>query len=142
MDNKILFQLGDGAFWLSVAIGGLGLLVIAGVLWFARWLKSQDAEWLPKPVETEGQTALQPSNKFDAQFIAHYLENRLEFGAGYGQTVLAILLVTVLGILLVTKTISSEAGLSLLSAIAGFVFAKGTAAHVSKSELETDKKNG
>jgi hypothetical protein len=41
----------------------------------------------------------------------------------------AVLLLTVLTVLLLTKTINPDAGLPILSAIAGFTIAKGTELH-------------
>ncbi len=45
--------------------------------------------------------------------------------SAYGQIILAIFVVMIIAILLITKTISTEAGLPILSAIAGFAIAKG-----------------
>lgn len=42
-----------------------------------------------------------------------------------GQFVTAILIIIVLSILLLTKTISAEAGLPILSGVSGFTIAKG-----------------
>lgn len=52
-------------------------------------------------------------------------ERRNEFWSLYGQIVLAIFIVVILAILLITKTISAEAGLPILSAVSGFAIAKG-----------------
>lgn len=48
-----------------------------------------------------------------------------ELWTTYGQILVSLFIVTVLTILLLTKTISSEAGLPILSAISGFAIAKG-----------------
>lgn len=56
-----------------------------------------------------------------------YLEKRNDFWEHYGQVALAVLIVTVLAVLLLTKTISAEAGLPILSAVAGFAIAKTSA---------------
>jgi hypothetical protein len=117
MDNKVAFQLGDGVFWLSLAIGFLGMLVIAGVVAFAVWLKKQDQLVLPNGGSDENSRR---------QLATYYLENCIEFWVAYGQIILAILLIVALTILLLTKTITAEAGLPILSAIAGFAIAKGT----------------
>lgn len=117
MDNKAAFQLGDGVFWLSLAIGFLGVLVIAGVVAFAVWLKKQDQLVLAKWGSDENSRR---------QLVTYYLENRIEFWVAYGQIILAILLIVALTILLLTDTITDEAGLPILSAIAGFAIAKGT----------------
>ncbi len=56
---------------------------------------------------------------------ADFRERRNEFWSVYGQIVLAIFIVVILAILLITKTISAEAGLPILSAVSGFAIAKG-----------------
>jgi ABC-type glycerol-3-phosphate transport system permease component len=53
-----------------------------------------------------------------------YLEKRNDFWEHYGQVALAVLIVVVLAVLLLTKAISAEAGLPILSAVAGFAIAK------------------
>jgi pectate lyase len=45
--------------------------------------------------------------------------------------VVAVLIVVVLALLLITKTISSEAGLPILSAVAGFAISKSTSSNNS-----------
>jgi len=63
-----------------------------------------------------------------ADTYSDFLQRRNEFWTTYGQTLIAILIIVVLSILLLTKTISAEAGLPILSAISGFAIAKGVAA--------------
>jgi len=55
------------------------------------------------------------------------LEKRNDFWEQYGQVALAILIVVVLAVLLLVKAISAEAGLPILSAVAGFAIAKTNA---------------
>ena len=47
-----------------------------------------------------------------------------EFWTTYGQVVIAILIITVISVLMLTKTVSAEAGLPILSAIASYAIAK------------------
>ncbi|MBI9055990.1 MAG: hypothetical protein JEY96_19370 [Bacteroidales bacterium] len=54
-----------------------------------------------------------------------YLERRNEFWTTFGQVIIAIVIVIILSILLLTKAISAEAGLPILSGISGFAIAKG-----------------
>jgi hypothetical protein len=115
MEDKILFQLGDGAFWLSIFVGSMSVVVLWDAWRFAVWVKGQDALVLGEKIE------LKPGS----QLIAQYLENRTEFWLAFGQIIVAVLLIAVLAILLITKTINAEAGLPILSAIAGFAIAKG-----------------
>jgi hypothetical protein len=60
-----------------------------------------------------------------------FLQRRNEFWTTYLQVVVAVLIVIVLALLLFTKTISSEAGLPILSAVAGFAISKSTSSNNS-----------
>jgi len=60
-----------------------------------------------------------------------FLQRRNEFWTTYMQVVVAVLIVVVLALLLITKTISSEAGLPILSAVAGFAISKSTSSNNS-----------
>jgi hypothetical protein len=69
--------------------------------------------------------------KFKSNFLRHfvganseYLQRRNEFFSTYLQVIIAILLIVVIAVLLITKTITAEAGLPILSAISGFAIAK------------------
>lgn len=55
---------------------------------------------------------------------AEWLQKRNEFWTTYVQVTVAALIIIVLAILLITKTISAEAGLPILSAVSGFAIAK------------------
>lgn len=65
-----------------------------------------------------------------------YLEKRNDFWEHYGQVALAVLIVVVLAVLLLAKAISAEAGLPILSAVAGFAIAKtsGSTSSVRRPE--------
>ena len=65
--------------------------------------------------------------------IKEFLERTNEFWIIYGQIALAIFIVSVLFVLLLTKAISSEAGLPILSATTGFAIAKGSSISRSSS---------
>ena len=60
------------------------------------------------------------------QAYSENLKKRNEFWRSYGQIMLAILLLVFITILLLTKTIDPDAGLPILSGIAGFAIAKGS----------------
>lgn len=53
-----------------------------------------------------------------------HTEKRNEFWTTYGQIVISIFIVCIIALLLLTKVISAEAGLPILSAISGFAIAK------------------
>ena len=73
---------------------------------------------------------------------AEHLARRNEFWVSYGQITLAVLLLIVVTVLLLTRTIDPDAGLPILSGIAGFAIAKTTgpsgSAGVKPPELERE----
>ena len=71
--------------------------------------------------------------RYVAESYNEFLQRRNEFWTSFGQVVIAIIIIVVLTILLLTKTISAEAGLPILSGISGFAIAKGVAAGKSIS---------
>jgi len=119
-------------------LAALGLIVIAGVVWFGFVVTKQcdTNRVFHHPIMEEAFCNLgknDPRYYEDIPRLVHdayteQLQRRNEFWTAYGQILLAILIVIVLGILLVTKTISAEAGLPILSAISGFAIAKGISA--------------
>jgi cytochrome b subunit of formate dehydrogenase len=70
-----------------------------------------------------------------------YLEKRNDFWEHYGQVALAVLIVVVLAVLLLTKAISAEAGLPILSAVAGFAIAKTNSSTSSSRRPEPPNRN-
>lgn len=67
-----------------------------------------------------------------------FLQRRNEFWTIYIQVIVAVLIVVMLTLLLLTKTISAEAGLPILSAVAGFAISKSTSSNNS-SGAEIDR---
>jgi hypothetical protein len=70
-----------------------------------------------------------------------YLEKRNDFWENYGQVALAVLIVVVLAVLLLLKVISAEAGLPILSAVAGFAIAKTSSSSTSNRRPEPPNSN-
>ena len=70
-----------------------------------------------------------------------YLEKRNDFWEHYGQVALAVLIVVVLAVLLLSKVISAEAGLPILSAVAGFAIAKTSGSSTSNRRPEPPNPN-
>lgn len=56
---------------------------------------------------------------------AESLQRRNEFLATYTQTIVAVLLVIVLALLIISKIVEPQAGLPIISAISGYILAKG-----------------
>ena len=68
---------------------------------------------------------------------AEYLQRGNEFWTTYVQVLVAALIIIVLAILMLTKTISPDAGLPILSAVSGFAIAKS----VSSGRTGNDRDN-
>ena len=119
-------------FWLSLAVIGVGAATVYAVFKFGRSLSDRElGRWF------EGYWALYFDKNRSPQERQHvlqefsdvyrdYLRERNDFWDKYGQILIAILIIVVLTVLLLTKTISPEAGLPILSGIGGFAIAKST----------------
>lgn len=130
-------------FWACILVILVGLVVIAGIIWFGFALSRHhfDKRFPDHPFwhELFHHYLNNPNMLHDEipRYIydgyTEYLQRRNEFWTAYGQVLIAVLIVIVLSILLMTKTISAEAGLPILSGISGFAIAKGVAAGKSLS---------
>jgi ABC-type glycerol-3-phosphate transport system permease component len=129
---------------LSLLISVLGLLVIGGLVWFGFCIfkgpKNDKLKEWPMVIEElfhrwtkHGYREYDDIPKLLFDSYTEFLERRNEFWTSYGQVLLAVLIVIVLTILLITKTISAEAGLPILSGISGFAIAKGVSTSKSNS---------
>jgi ABC-type glycerol-3-phosphate transport system permease component len=137
---------------LSILLAVLGLIVVGGVVWFGFVITRsprKDRELMGHPMWEElfHYWAKRGSGYYDEiPRLAHdsyteYLQRRNEFWTAYGQVLLAVLIVIVLAILLITKTISAEAGLPILSGISGFAIAKGVSAAKSNTTPQPRRPN-
>ncbi len=129
-------------FWLCVVVSVVGILSIAAITVFGFYLFRRSMGWL------------RPDHPFWHDFFhflfdkdwvrrnlprllsdsyAEFLQRRNELLTTYGQLLLASLVIIVLTILLLTKTISAEAGLPILSGITGFAIGKGVNASRTSS---------
>jgi hypothetical protein len=121
--------------WLCILISVLGLLALGGVVWFGIFLSRGRLRRLPDEdilihfIERwlhngpGGPPNLRPV-RYMVDAYSEYLQRRNEFWTSYGQIIVAALIIIVLTILLLTKSISAEAGLPVLSGISGFAIAK------------------
>ncbi len=131
----------DALFSLSIYTMLLGALIVLLLIVFALFLLQARRLWWRKdaqPLEMlvhdlrhmlfdgprRKETLLVGSLLGSA--YAEYLARRNEFWTTSGQTTVAILLLIMVTILLLTKTIDPDAGLPILSGIAGFAIAKST----------------
>jgi hypothetical protein len=130
-------------FTLSLYTFGLGALVAVLIIAFGLVLLRIRLRWWQKrpdePLEMffhefrhllmNGNSPKDVTNLFltwSASVYADHLGRRNEFWVGYGQITVAVLLLTMVTVLLLTKTINPDAGLPILSGIAGFTIAKTT----------------
>lgn len=149
MDNMITFTLNDGAFWLSIAIAILGITVLYGVFKFGKdiyvktvWDKFRiDEKKIIDLLITNSPNNNVNELKALVNSYSDHRERRNEFWSIYGQVVIAIFIVVILAILLITKTISAEAGLPILSAVAGFAIAKGINSGKNSTNFDPNDKN-
>ncbi|MFH0958593.1 MAG: hypothetical protein V1897_07800 [Pseudomonadota bacterium] len=121
-------------FWACISVILIGFVVIACISWFGFILSRHriDKRFPDHPFwyEMINQYMNKTSHYDDIPRYAHdtyteYLQRRNEFWTTYGQVLIAVLIVIVISVLLMTKTISAEAGLPILSGVSGFAIAKG-----------------
>jgi hypothetical protein len=128
---------GNMVLWICLLVSLLGVLALGAIVYFGIFLSRyavgrhlpfpEFVDWLlhniPQP-----QRYVDQLPRYLSDAYAEYLQRRNEFWTTYGQVVIATLIIVILSILLLTKTISVEAGLPILSGISGFAIAKGVAA--------------
>lgn len=154
-------QAGSGAlsqealFSLSIYMLLLGALIVVLIILFAvlllyarRWGWRKQPYPLEMLVQDLHHLLLDGPRRREALAVGalvgsaygEYLARRNEFWMSYGQITVAVLLLIVVTVLLLTRTIDPDAGLPILSGIAGFAIAKTTgpsgSAGVKPSGLE------
>lgn len=122
--------------WLCGLIAVIGIAALIGIIYLAVYLFRENfarafvdghhfmASWMDRIEKFGGRF------DFDRMIVDlnnEILARRNEFWTAYIQVIVALVIIIVLAILLLTKTISAEAGLPILSAISGFAIAKGVA---------------
>jgi len=122
-------------FWLCIVVSVLGVVVTGGAAWFGYRMFHQkfllannelfEMLHFHKHCQDYNSREIRMLTQQSAAVYAEYLQRRNEYWMSYGQVLLAILIVVILSILLLTKAISAEAGLPILSGISGFAIAKG-----------------
>lgn len=108
-----------------ILVGSIGLVIIVGFIAFGKLLQR-----LPKDSAVVQFLEHIPSGaRLDAwvycNSLEDYLTRRNEFWTLFGQFVLTAFVIICITILLLTKIISPEAGLPILSGIGGFAIGKG-----------------
>lgn len=132
--------------WLVLIVAVLGLLVVGSIVFFAWKAFSDDSRGF---VNYEYYLDFLSTHKIRSNLpvyvneaYADYLQKRNEFWSTYGQVVVAVFIVIILAILMLTKTITAEAGLPILSAVSGFAIAKGVSSSKSSPTNPNDPNNG
>lgn len=133
-------------FWLVLLVSILGILVIGAIVVFAMKAFNDDYrgffhyESILDFLTKHNIRSNLPVYLNEA--YADYLQKRNEFWSTYGQVVVAVFIVIILAILMLTKTITAEAGLPILSAVSGFAIAKGVGSSRNAPNNPTDPNNG
>lgn len=122
---------GSSVLWVCLMVGIIGALVLLGIVAFGIYLYSgrlrrsfvREEEWF-RLIDRAFHGAPPPVLRPLIEAYSDELQRRNEFWTSYGQTIVAVLIIIVLTILLLTRSISAEAGLPILSGISGFAIAK------------------
>lgn len=119
--------MGYSMLWVIIVVSVVGLFILACLGYFGRLLyrtrRFPDGpleEYLHLFTDFKGSDPSLLANALD-----EYLSRRNEFWTLYGQFVLSTFIILCVTILLLTKVISAEAGLPILSGVGGFAIAKG-----------------
>lgn len=117
-------------FTLAVLVLLVGVLLSLGLYRFGMALFRFETSGFIQSLWAELQVLAQRSGQSPrfadraSTWYEDYLEKRNAFWAQFGEVALAVLIVVVLTVLLLSKAISPEAGLPILSGVAGFAIAK------------------
>jgi len=131
-------------FILACGVALLGFAFLAAVVYFGSrvflWRREfYDAEilhLLSKVVNPADANALRRWAESIHKWLEIHLQKRNEFWDIYCQVIISILIVVVLAVLLLSKVISAEAGLPILSAVSGFAIAKTATSKSTSSAPE------
>jgi hypothetical protein len=127
----------DQIFWLCLLVVGTGAALVWAIVWFGRRIfgDSQYDFWgLARFLDFWQNQNIRPNlPRYFVDALTESLQRRNEFWMTYGQIIVSVLIIVILTVLLLTKTISAEAGLPLLSAVSGFAIAKSVNSNRSNS---------
>jgi hypothetical protein len=131
LSEKSVYSMSLWVFGLGALFVGFIIAFALALLFSARWRVRSPGDYLEKYFN---HLMMDGPNRRDIAYLgaiataayADYLTRRNEFWVTYGQTMVAVLLLIVVTVLLLTRTINPDAGLPILSGIAGFAIAKTT----------------
>ena len=130
---------------LSIIIAVLSLLILAGAIMFGLRIFQQRYPFWPHPFYDLLVERLIQNNKYLQIFVdnlGEFLERRNEFWTTYSQAFISVFLIAVIAILLLTETISAEAGLPILSGVTGFAIAKSATARPGQTQIGPEGPQG
>src|SRR5437867_465574 len=105
-------------FWICILVTVVGIVAIGGIIYFGLVLFRSiharsifDHPFLDHIFHLWDKSGIRPNlPKYLSESFSDFLERRNEFWTTYGQVIIAALVIIVLTLLLLTKTISAEAG--------------------------------
>lgn len=118
------------SFSVILLVAVVSLLVLAAVAYFGFYLNHFRGRQWPPHVEELLHFWIHQGPKPDAALITSVVDEwyarRNEFWTSYGQFMLSGFVIAAITILLLTRTISAEAGLPVLAGVGGFAIGKGS----------------
>lgn len=136
-----MFNAADTIPYTIILVVILTIVLIGAILYLGRsiFLKSDFSKNFSNLFEiiaaNDNKEAINNAPKAFTNYISEYLERRNDFWTTYGQIIISVFIVCIITLLLLTKIITAEAGLPLLSAVSGFTIAKSSTAHKSGSDF-------
>jgi len=136
-----------GLLYTGVFVGFLGVGIVIAIVLFDRFLirhylprlgisnflEEQLGEW----IRDARRRGVVPDQATIAGLAEQFLTKRNELGTIFGQYVLSAFVIVVVAILLLAQVITAEAGLPILTAVAGFAIGKASTG--ARSLLPTSK---
>jgi hypothetical protein len=116
-------------FWVIILVSGISLFILACFVYFGFLLHRMRrfSNGLLEEMLHHWMHNRPPDPSLLSNALDEYLSRRNEFWTLYGQFVLSAFVILCVTILLLTRVISAEAGLPILSGVGGFAIGKGIA---------------
>jgi hypothetical protein len=124
------------SFSVLVLVSIVSLLVLAALAYFAFYINRARALnhlHFEELLQAWFFHSPRPDDSTVSNMIGEWYERRNEFWTSYGQFMLSGFVIAAITILLLTRTISAEAGLPVLAGVGGFAIGKGTSNRTANS---------
>lgn len=117
-------------FWVIIVVSGICLLILGSFVYFGFLLHRirRFPDGLLEEFLHHWMNNRPPDPSLLSSALDEYLSRRNEFWTLYGQFTLSAFVIVCITILLLTRVISAEAGLPILSGVGGFAIGKGISA--------------